>query len=267
MVSTHNSNFLMGCLEKTEDLNIVRMTYDSKIGTCKRLNSENVKELTQDPLLRSTKTLEALFHKFAVIVEADSDRVLYEEINRRLNQKNRGHDDAVFINGIGKDVLHRIVSGLRKLGVPTACIYDLDFIKFPDKGKNDMWDERLSAFGFEPDELTVLNQERKYLLGEFEKLKSAQCADPIKKKGIYGLSEDNVKKAKEFLKNLSKKGLYLVPVGELEEWLSSFGVVERNYKLGWLIQILEKLGKDNSDQFVEPEDDDIWQFIDEINFN
>ncbi len=44
-------------------------------------------------------------------------------------------------------------------------------------------------------------------------------------------------------------------------------VKERECKLVWLIKILEKLGKNNSEKFVEPKDDDIWEFIDKIRFN
>ncbi len=49
--------------------------------------------------------------------------------------------------------------------------------------------------------------------------------------------------------------------------LTELKVEEREYKLVWLIKILEKLGKNNSEKFVEHWDDDIWEFIDETRFN
>jgi len=265
LVSTHSSNFLMGCLEKSNKLKIIRMSFDGKIGTVKVLDSNEVNELSKDPVLRSTKTLEAIFHKSTIIVESDGDRVLYEEINRRLVMKERGIEDTTFINGMGKDNLHRIVAGLRKLGVPTACIYDLDFINLPKESKKDMWEKRLKIFGFEEEEISNLNNERKFLLEEFEKQKTEDCANPIKAKRIFAFSGKTLERARKFLTTLSSKGLHLVPVGELEEWLAELDVEEKAQKIVWITKILEKLEKDDSEEFVEPKENGVWKFIEKIN--
>ena len=87
----------------------------------------------------------------------------------------------------------------------------------------------------------------------------------MKSKGIFVFSDKTLGRAKRFLNTLSEKGLHLVPVGELEEWLTELGVEEREQKLSWIIKILEKLGKDNSEEFVEPKKNDVWKFIDEVN--
>ncbi len=73
IVSTHSPEFLMGCMVKVSDLSVVRLTYKNKIATARKLSSVDLKQMMQDPLLRSTKTLEALFHTAVVVTESDTE--------------------------------------------------------------------------------------------------------------------------------------------------------------------------------------------------
>src|SRR5690606_24595109 len=83
-VGTHSAEFLMGCLESGSDTAVVRLDYENGVATARQLPADEVQKVAQDPFLRSTDVLRALFHRGAVICESDTDRVVYDEVNHRL---------------------------------------------------------------------------------------------------------------------------------------------------------------------------------------
>jgi hypothetical protein len=86
--------------------------------------------MMRNPLLRSTGLLSALFHESVVVSESDADRSFYQEVNERLNLfEGSGSNSCLFLNAQNKQTIGRLVSPLRKLGIPAAAIVDLDIIK------------------------------------------------------------------------------------------------------------------------------------------
>jgi ABC-type polar amino acid transport system ATPase subunit len=79
--ATHSSDFLMGCVQSGKPVNIIRLTYSSGTATARHLSSDKLKIMMRDPLMRSSGVLSALFHESAIVCEADTDRVFYQEIN------------------------------------------------------------------------------------------------------------------------------------------------------------------------------------------
>jgi len=258
IVSTHSAEFLIGCLEKVDDVSVVRLTYKDKIATARELNHADLKEMMRDPLLRSTKTLEGLFHNAVIISESDTDRAFYDEINRRL-QPSRGIGQALFINGQNKQTVHRILNPLRKIGVPAVGIVDLDMIK--EKGTN--WVNLLSAAGIPTEEQVILEKLRSDIANEFETLPLLSGGhEQMKKIGIDALNE-NKASALELIKRLAEYGIFLVSKGEVECWLSSLGA--RGHGADWLIDIFAKIGSDETTaNYILPGKDDVWKFIDDI---
>lgn len=98
VVATHSSEFLMGCLESDATTSIVRLTFENGIATARALEPSYLAQLMKDPLLRSTGPLRALFHRGAVVTEADTDRAFYDEINYRLLEVGRGIREDIFLN-------------------------------------------------------------------------------------------------------------------------------------------------------------------------
>lgn len=82
--ATHSPDFLMGCFEAGTPVNVLRLTYDKEVATAHLLSPERLRDVTQDPLLRSSNVMSALFYKGAIVTEADTDRAFYQEINERL---------------------------------------------------------------------------------------------------------------------------------------------------------------------------------------
>ena len=106
-VSTHSSNFLMGCIQSGAPLNIVRLTYKENVATSRILPKDKILKLMRHPLLRSTGVLNGLFYESVVVTEADSDRAFYQELNERLlaNDDPRGIDNCLFINAQNKQTV------------------------------------------------------------------------------------------------------------------------------------------------------------------
>src|SRR5580698_9028882 len=126
----------MGCVQAGKPMNIVRLTYRNEVSTARLLSSSRIQELMRDPLLRSARVLDALFHEGAIVCEADADRAFYEEINERLCGAGRsGAFDCVFLNAPNKQTIRRIIGPLRDMGIPAAAIVDLDLLR---KGDNDL---------------------------------------------------------------------------------------------------------------------------------
>ncbi|HYO68341.1 MAG TPA: AAA family ATPase [Archangium sp.] len=261
LAATHSADFLRGCIQAAPDVNIVRLTYRGGVPTARLLPVEELQRMMQDPLLRSTGTLSALFHEGAVVCEGDSDRAFYQEINERLIASSEGADGCLFMNAHSKQAIRRVVGLLRRMGIPAAAIVDLDMLSDESTLK-----DLLTAIGTDAATINTLGMTKGqfYRLfvdaaqGDKEKGKSL-----LKSKGLDALSENQRQSMMNlFLSPLAQLGIFVVPGGELESWLSTLipeGV--RPSKKEWLNTIFEALGADPNHNYVSPKDGDVWDFM------
>lgn len=251
VVATHSPAFLMATIMKTSRVSVVRLTYNNRIATARELSSQELRLMMQDPLLRSTKTLEALFHNSVVITESDTDRAFYDEINNRLTVENRGISQCLFLNGQNKQTISRILSPLRKIGVPAAGVTDLDIINLDDTS----WNNLISAIGASSDSY-IISCERNKIVAEFMEPLISQNA--MHKGGVDKLNSTK-SEAITLLQKLEEYGLFVVPNGEIETWLSNLGVV--GHGTDWLIRMFSILGSDLNDvNYVKPASNDVMDF-------
>ncbi|NRA69268.1 MAG: ATP-binding protein [Pseudobacteriovorax sp.] len=256
-VSTHSSNFLMGCIQSGVPVTIVRLTYQKEIPSARVLPSDELLKLIRNPLLRSTGVLNGLFYGSVVVTEGDADRAFYDEINHRLisDPGKRGIPNCLFLNAQNKQTVHQIIRPLRKLGIPTAGIVDVDILK---EGGT-VWTNFLDCGGIPQVAHAGLGQIR----ASIKKMLEDSGKDMKKDGGIDILPDAEKPAAQDLFENLSSYGLGVVPCGELESWLKNLGVTGK--APGWLIKIFEKLG-DNPDDgsYVKPGSEDVWLFIDQL---
>jgi ABC-type cobalamin/Fe3+-siderophores transport system ATPase subunit len=255
--STHNPQFVMGAILSGASVNIVRLTYTTNVGTARLLPSSELTTLMQDPLLRSVGLLSALFYDHVIVGEADADRAFYQELNERLLAANdgRGVPHTLFLNAQGKDTIPKIVEPLRRLGIPTAAIVDIDVLK--EGGQK--WTRHLRACGIPDNEHQPYGTRRANVLATLQ----AENAE-FKREGGVSLLKGQAKEAAENLfSDLARYGLFVVQRGEVEAWLSELDVPRS--KEGWLRSIFEKMGSDPGvESYVRPGPDDVWDFIGEI---
>jgi hypothetical protein len=260
VAATHSPEFLIGCLETVGDTIVVRLTYENEVASARVLKAAELAELTRDPLLRSTGVLDALFHKVAVVTESDSDRAFYDEMNRRLLNENRGIKDCLFRNAQNRQTVLRLVGPLRRIGIPAAAIVDLDLLE--ETGSN--WMALLEACQVDSILRSELEPRRTHLSDVFSGLKAPPGEKPlIKSRGINALGANDRKEAETLLKQLSSYGLFLVPRGELESWLSHLNVKEHGSD--WVVSVFSQIGQSDTDtNYLKPGTDDVWKFLDEI---
>lgn len=254
VVATHSAEFLVGCIQATTQLRLVRLTHETGRSTARTLEPDEIAALMNDPLLRSANALRALFHRGVVVCEADADRAFYEEVNARLATEARGIDDALFMNAQNWQTIPRVVLPLRRLGVPATAIFDLDVLM--DKDFNHLW-PLVSA---DPAELKRLQGAR----AAAKSFMDTATRAAIKNKGLDALSGPARASIDVLLADFARYGLFFVPVGELEGWLATSGV-SRSDKAKWVLKVFEYMGAaPDAANYVHPGDNDVWSFLTDI---
>lgn len=263
--STHSADFLMGAIQSGAIVNIVRLTWDHDVGSARLLPSDELLRLMSDPMLRSVGILSGLFFQNVIVTEADADRAFYQEINERLSsaQDSRGISHALFLNADNHQTIPAIVAPLRRLGIPTAAIADLDVIK---RGGAE-WSRQLDACGMPTMQQSANHALRKSVLDALisaAPVGTQKPEDYFKTSGGIGILDKPEREAAEnFLRELAEYGFFIVPGGEVEAWLKHLGVPQKSN--GWRAQIFEALGADPSTKnYVSPASGDVWDFLGKI---
>ncbi len=302
IITTHNPNFIMGCIDSDSDFNILRLTYDDEKGDAKLVDKNKLREIVKNPLLRSTGVFDGLFYKNVVVCEADSDRVFYQEINHRLREVNdsRKIDDCLFINARNKQTVGEITQLLRRFGIPTVSVVDFDFIKDDSgvfskyleqngiptglfdsirskkKSLQDLYKNHIDEKS-KQDKVEKINKVIQEFL-ESSTFEAAKCLRikidkqlkedtflfELKKKGIEFLDGQNKEIADSLLRDVNEYGLFPVPVGEVESWLPEVKGGTHGNK--WLVTKLENMGSGGTDSpdYSSPKPGDVWDFIGDI---
>ena len=256
-IATHSADFLLGCIETSQKINIIRFGYDevNNKSSAHLISQDYLISLMKNPVIRHTNFLTALFYKYAIVSEADGDRVFYSEINRRLVSHGHGIDSCLFINSPnGKGALKHFCDGLIKFRMPYVVIVDFDII-------NDGLTKLLRPSGLKEDHMQAINKSVTDI-----KTYCTNNSISIKKGGLTKINDEDVRIiAIELIEKLKNYGIFIVPCGELEYWLEECNVSSAN-KNTWLEQIFDKIGQSSEDtNFVYPNlDNDVWKFMEDI---
>lgn len=256
-VSTHSSNFLMGCIQSGSPMNIVRLTYKNNLATARILPKAKILHLMRHPLLRSTGVLNGLFFESVIVCEADSDRAFYQEINERLlsESDNRGISNCLFINAQNKQTVWEIVKPLRELGIPAVGIVDIDVLK---EGGQVFAKPLEGAFVPTLNHQPLQNQ-RSTLLNTF----TATGQNMKRDGGINILTGMDKEACNNFFEQLKEYGIFIVKNGELESWLKPLGAT--GHGPSWLIDIFGLMGENpDAAGYIKPSAGDVWDFIGQL---
>lgn len=264
-VATHSPQFLMGALQSGAKINIIRLTYSPSGATARLMPSSQLDTLMTNPLLRSVGVLAGLFYENVIVTEADVDRAFYEEVNNRLVTANdpRAINHALFLIADNHQTIPLIVEPLRKLGIPTAGIPDIDVIK---RGGTE-WTRQLAAAGIPSTQHTSLQNLRDSV---HKTLLDTAPADQKPEnyfkthRGVELLADSDLEAANNLFDQLDEYGLFIVRTGEVESWLPHLRVPSKSN--GWRSAIFQAMGSDpTSAAYVKPAPGDVWDFIGKIN--
>jgi predicted ATPase len=121
--STHSADFLIGCLQASANVRVVRLEYSDEKSRATVVDAMALNEFFRTPLIRNANVISALFHDGVVVTESDNDRVFYSEIYHRISESERGCPSLLFVNAQNKQTdlspnFHPVGSRIRSLFGP-----------------------------------------------------------------------------------------------------------------------------------------------------
>ena len=286
-ISTHSEEILKGLLEVCpERIKIVRITREGNNNHFSILDSEKFNGVWSDPILKYSNIMTSLFHKCVVLCESDSDCKMYSIVESFLKQKKGNYSETLFIQCGGKHRMAKIVQALRSLDVNIKLIPDIDVMNDENVFRNIIesfeidWDSIKSDYNTIISNLhsekesinrtqaknsinAILDGSKADIISNKDLkiirniLKTSSKWERIKKEGISAIPSGNAtvafKKIDEILKS---KGIYMVPVGELEGFVKEIG----GHGPDWANNVLEKYT-----DLDDPVYDSIKQFVESMN--
>ncbi len=252
LVATHSSDIMRGFLEGTQgNVRILRIRREGSRNLVSEASPDVIKELWEKPELRYSNALEGIFHEQTVICEDDSDCRLINCVADHLSSlSGETWKDTSYVPTGGKHGVPKVATVLRKIGVPIKAIFDIDFLS-----ERTLVESTVVAFGgswetigplwrrvdtavregIKPKKAEEIKREIVSLLEKaepgkipkgdvIEAMKQGKSWVEVKKYGSRGLPRGEAQKdygaLKEELENI---GIYLVPVGEIENFCPEIG--------------------------------------------
>jgi len=273
ILTTHSSDLLKGIISKSTGVQLIRINRIKDINHAHILNTNEVLEISNNPLLASTRVLEGLFYKSTIIVEADADSIFYKRIADKLENSDNIH----FVHAHNKQTVSKLIKPYINLGVRFSAIIDFDAIRVRSEFKN-----ILQNFNVSTEEITLILEKQEKIVtyiesdepkkrleilkeklqNEIDKLntssdepdnlilntsrelkrirESSNAWSDYKKNGIVSLDQSSKILFNDIDTICKSYGLFIVPVGELESWLID-DIPYSSNKSKWITKALEKI--------------------------
>lgn len=283
-LATHSPELLKGLIEENSHrVKIVHIKRDGNASNFSVLNNEDISILWKDPLLKYSNILDSLFHKTIVLCESESDCEVYRLINNHNKENSNIYPETLFIQCHGKGKMYKVMSALSALDLDIKAIVDLDVLNDKDifkkllKSCGGNWNDINELYSSLKDKIESLSREITkqdfmeaveeicnknddvYLTGrniqKIRRLLDFRLSgwQKLKEKGVNGdLSDDIVSNIWEIINYCNSCDLYIVPVGELENFIPSVN----GHGVRWMEQVIDKYPSFNSDAYK-----DIGEFI------
>lgn len=252
IVATHSSDVMRGFLEGTRgNVRILRIRREGDINLVCEASPEVIKELWEKPELRYSNALEGIFHEQTIICEDDSDCRLINSVADHLSSGSDGQwKDTAYVPTGGKHGIPKVAEVLRQVGVPVKAVFDIDFLS-----ERSLVETTVTAFGgrwdeFEPlwsrvdaavrngikpktaDEIkrAIIALLEKAAPGDLpkkdvtESMKQGKPWAEVKRYGAMAIPKGEAQRDYQCLRDkLEEIGVYLVPVGEIENFCPDIG--------------------------------------------
>ena len=130
-LATHSGDFLRGLLDtQSNRVRILRIQRNNEINPIKELDSNGIKKVWGDPILRYSNVLDGIFHNKVVLCESDGDCRFYAAIMDAIMEPSGDarREHIMFLHCGGKARMPVVVDSLRNLDVPVLVIADFDVL-------------------------------------------------------------------------------------------------------------------------------------------
>ena len=286
-VATHSSHVLRGVIQAAPHVQIVRLTREGSAFTAHLVPAAVLTEVLTRPTVRAETVLDGIFAQAVIVLEADGDRTVYQAVYETLAEELRLDVHFTAVGGTGgiadtcrvyralkipiaviadldilldTERLHRVVSiltdsrnadGLRTLAQGIAgSIKSLPPTIDPEDVKT-----RLAAAAALPSDWSQ-NHDLPLRAALQELAQQLDRMRRLKRGGVKTLPASLAGEVSSLIGKLSTIGLFVVPVGELEEWLADYGVaISKHNKWAWANEAAVKVRQ------VGAQTADVWQFI------
>ena len=279
-IATHSTDILDGLMAGgITKIRIVRIQRDGNVNRVKELSKEKTAAIANDTLTRYSRVFEGIFYEHVIIAESDSDCLFYGSL---LNTKTIAGDrqpDVLFIHAAGKHRMAKLAETLRSLDVPVSVIADIDILEEEPSFKHlfealgghwvdvvGHWQAiKTSVEAIRPP-LTA-EQVKALILKELESIagvegfpkpaerkikyifKTISPWDAVKQAGRSGFKgAPTIKHFDNLVAKCSEKGLFIVPVGELEGFCRS---VEAAHGPAFVEKVLEERDLEKDEELQE----------------
>ncbi|GAB3255898.1 hypothetical protein GCM10027347_17360 [Larkinella harenae] len=135
-LATHSEDLLKGLIDGNADrIKIIRIQRSGSKNEVKELNSEDIKTLWKNPLLKYSNILDGIFHSRVIVCESDGDCKFYSAVLDSIINSDEAIPDFLFVHCGGKDRIPDVINPLKKLGVRVNAIADFDLLSNKEKTK------------------------------------------------------------------------------------------------------------------------------------
>jgi len=288
LIATHSSHLLRGIIQTVSEVQIVRLTRLGGDFSAHLVPAADLTDALSRPTLKAEAVLDGIFAQAVVVVEADGDRLVYQATWETLQDEFRMDIHFSTVGGTGG--IADTCSLYRTLRIPIAVIADLDMLVDGDRVTR-----VLKTLVHNESTRDALVSQCNQLAEEIRRRPPVVAADQVtselssisalsmdwnnrddievrrrlslltrqidrmrrlKKGGVTAYEDGLGERIADLLKQLTSHGLFLVPVGELEQWLAANGVeASKSNKRAWAnaaAQQIQKLGKQSGD---------VWSFV------
>jgi len=287
-IATHSTDILDGLIAGSlSKVRIIRMQRQGNSNHIKELSKEKTASIANDTLTRYSGVFKGIFYRNVIITESDSDCLFYSAL---LNTKAVSGDvepDVLFIHASGKHRMAQLADTLRSLDVPVSVIADIDILNEEEAIKNLFeklggdWSDisthwkaiKTSVESNRPPlnagQIKNLISEELNKVGDLEKFpkqnerninnifRSVSPWDGVKRAGRSPLQgSQTISHFDKLVAKTSAKGLWIVPVGELESFCRS---IDARHGPAFAQKVIEE-----KDLECDPELRDAREFVEKI---
>jgi hypothetical protein len=290
-VATHSSHVLRGVIQTAREVQIVRLTRRNGLFAAHLVPTDILSSALTKPAVRAESVLDGIFAQAVVVVEADGDRLVYQTTWEAIGTEPRLDIHFAAVGGTGG--IADTCKLYRTLNIPIAVIADLDMIADPDGLRRVL--EVVAA----PEVAKSLSQKASSILQMIRELPPTitpeEVKDAVKKLSISLMiweNDDDIEVQRQLnrlaqkldrmrqlkdggisklpptiagplhdlVSSLKKMGIFLVPVGELEQWLVGENITaSKAKKSAWASEAAQVI-QSKKDTGVG----DIWAFVHEV---
>jgi hypothetical protein len=285
-VATHSSHVLRGVIQTAPKVQIIRLTRLASAFRAHLVDSTTLEKALTKPTVRAESVLDGIFAQAVIVLEADGDRTVYQATWESLDQEAPLDIHFAAVGGTGgiADTCALYVA----LRIPVAVIADLDVIADNDQLRRVLdslmcpdapslvteaqrlvslvkalpptispTEARERILEVLPSDLDWANEHDGPLRTRLQQVSRRLDRMRRLKTGASEPLPDEIRvPLNRLVGNLRAAGLFVVPVGELEEWLSAHRIeASKEKKWAWANEAVSLI------RIVRPQADDIWEFM------